>query len=197
MMTGGEDGNMSFWDGKNRKLIETMNIQSIMDTNKDFVTYDTTCSSRSFSNSSASWNSGSHLWVSSMDTNGNFLSVCGGAESANNIIASRSGPSSSGFMTLWHLPTRTFTSGGVTRESLNTVACNSSLDCFVSGGNEGRISFWEAATMTRSGRSWSTPPTTYTIAVDPEFNLMVVGGSGGTLDCFADRVKISQLQFIF
>eukprot|EP00579_Thalassiosira_antarctica_P017437 CAMPEP_0201948712 /NCGR_PEP_ID=MMETSP0903-20130614/55605_1 /ASSEMBLY_ACC=CAM_ASM_000552 /TAXON_ID=420261 /ORGANISM="Thalassiosira antarctica, Strain CCMP982" /LENGTH=450 /DNA_ID=CAMNT_0048491905 /DNA_START=80 /DNA_END=1428 /DNA_ORIENTATION=+ len=125
VITGGEDGNMGFWDGKERKLIEMMNVQSTMDKNKDSVTSNnhTTPTNRSFmSNSSTTWNNGSNLWVSSMETNGNWLAVCGGAENSNNTITSRSsGPSSSGFMTLWHLPTRTFTSGCVTRESLNTV----------------------------------------------------------------------------
>ncbi|KAL7527346.1 hypothetical protein ACHAXR_001908, partial [Thalassiosira sp. AJA248-18] len=197
VITGGEDGNMGFWDGRDRKLVEMMNIQTIMDKKKDLVISNTTSNNRSFmSNSSTTWNNGSNLWVSSMDMCGDWLAVCGGAESTNNSITSRSGPNSSGFATLWHLPTRTFTSGCVTRESLNTVVYNSSLDCFVSGGNEARISFWESTTMARSGRSWSSPPATYTMSVDPESNTMVVGGSGCTLDCFTDRVKVSQLQFI-
>jgi len=197
VITGGEDGNVGFWDGKSRKLIEMINVQSAMDKHKDSVTSDTTTThnNRSFlSNASTPSN---NLWVSSMDTAGNWLAVCGGAEHTNNtMITSRSSgqPSSSGFMTLWHLPTRTFTSGCVTRESLNTVVYNSSLDSFVSGGNEGRVSFWETAAMTRSGRSWSTPPATYTMSVDPESSWMVVGGTGGTLDCFVDRVKVSRLQ---
>jgi len=196
VITGGEDGNMGFWDGKNRKLIEMINIQTSMDKNKDLVTCNTTSNNRSFmSSSSTPWNNGSNLWVSSVDTRGNWLAVCGGAENTNNIsLTSRSSPSTSGFATLWHLPSRTFTSGCVTRESLNTVVYSDSLNCFVSGGNEGRISFWDSTTMVHSGRSWSSPPATYTVSADPESNTMVVGGSGGILDCFADRVKVSQLQ---
>lgn len=196
VITGGEDGNVGFWDGKDRKLIQMMNIQSTMDKNKDLLKPTTTPNSRSFiSNASTPWNNGSSLWVSSMDTCGNWLAVCGGAETTNNTLTSRSGPNSSGFMALWHLPTRTFTSGCVTRESMNAVVYNSSLDCFVSGGNEGRLSFWDSTTMTRSGRSWCSPPATYTTAVDSGSDMMIVGGSGGTLDCFADRVKVKQLHF--
>jgi len=193
VMTGGEDGNLGFWDGKERKLIEMMNIQSTMNKNKHLVTSDTTTSSNRGFSSSTNWNNNAsnsnNIWVSSVATNGNWLAVCGGSE--NN--SGRSGPNSSGFMTLWHLPTRTFTSGRVTRESINTVVHNNSLDSFVTGGNEGRVSFWESTSAERSSRSWCTPPATYSLSVDPDSNSMVVGGTGGILDCFVDRVKTSQL----
>ena len=206
-VTGGEDGNIGFWDGKTRKLVEMMNIQATMDKNKDLVTSNIN-SSRGFlnnnSSSTPSWNNNGlniSSWVSSMDISNNWLAVCGGSEISNNnsIITSRSSAggftNTSGFMTLWHLPTRTFTSGCATRESLNTVAYHDSLDCLVSGGNEGRISFWGSITTLGQarGRAWSTPPATYTISVDSESNCMIVGGSGGVLDCFMDRVKVSQL----
>ena len=188
VMTGGEDGKLGFWDGKERKLIEMMNIQSAMNKNKHLVTSDTTTNNRVFS--STNWNnSTSNTWVSSMATNGNWLAVCGGSE--NN--SSRSGPNSSGFMTLWHLPTRTFTSGRVTRENINAVVHNQSLDSFVTGGNEGRVSFWESTSVERSSRSWCSPPATYSLSIDPDSNNMIVGGIGGILDCFVDRVKTSQL----
>ncbi|KAL7530262.1 hypothetical protein ACHAWF_003306 [Thalassiosira exigua] len=189
VVTGGEDGNMGFWDGKTGKMIEMVNVQSVMDKNKNLLTSNASASNtnRGFmSNSSSSW-------VSSMDANGDWLAVCGGVESANNSITARSGPNSSGFLALWHLPSRKFTSGSVTRESLNAVVYNPSLDSFVTGGNEGRISFWEPTTLVRSGRSWCTPPSTYTISVGPS---MLVGGVGGTLDCFVDRVKVSQMSII-
>lgn len=195
VLTGGEDGCIGFWDGKCRKLIEMVSVQSTMEKNKSLVTSDAAPSNTGFLGSNSSLKAGSSLYVSSMDTSGNWLAACGGSEStSNNILSSRSSSTSAGFMTLWHLPSRSFTSGRVTRESLNTVASNQSLDCFVSGGNEGRISFWESASLTRAGRSWCTPPATYTMSVDPESNWMVLGGSGGKLDCFVDRVKVAQLQ---
>lgn len=198
VVTGGEDGNMGLWNGKDRKLIEMMNMQTTMDKNKSLITSNdaTTSSYRGFLNSTSSshWNSGSNLWVSSMDTNGDWLAVCGGSETGtSNSLTSKPCPSS-GFVTLWHLPTRTFTSGCITRESVNAVAYNQFSNCFVTGGNECRISWWETARAARAGRSWSTPPATYTISVEPESNLMIVGGSGGVLDRFVDRVKVSQLQ---
>ena len=210
VITGGEDGNMGFWDGRDQTLIEMVNMQSVMDKKKDFVTTTTASSNTTVSNSNRGfmssttssatpWNGSSNLWVSSMDTCGDWLAVCGGCENTagiNNMsLTSRSsGPGTSGYTTLWHLPTRTFTSGCATRESVNAVIYNPTLDNFVSGGNEGRVSYWESTSLNRSGRSWSTPPAAYTMAVDSESNIMVVGGSGGILDCFVDRVKISQLQ---
>jgi hypothetical protein len=207
-VTGGEDGNIGFWDGKTRRLVEMMNIQATMDKNKDLVTSNVNYS-RGFLNSNSSstpsWNyNGLNVssWVSSMDISNNWLAVCGGSETFNNtsIITSRSSAggftNTSGFLTLWHLPTRTFTSGCATRESLNTIAYHDSLDCLVSGGNEGRISFWGSITTLGQarGRAWSTTPAAYTISVDSESNSMFVGGSGGILDCFVDRVKVSQLR---
>ena len=212
VLTGGEDGNLGWWDGKDRKLIEMMDMQSIMDKSKELITCDNAATApsttRGFMGTSTTlWNNSSNLWVSSMEANGNWLAVCGGAETnsttssgSSMMMASRStNPSnnSGGFMSLFHLPTRTLTSGCITRENLNTVAYNTSLDCFVTGGNEGRVSFWEStSSMARSGRAWCTPPATYTIAIDDTEpnNGMIVGGSGGTLDCFVDRVKVSQLQ---
>ncbi|KAL3809203.1 hypothetical protein ACHAXA_005410 [Cyclostephanos tholiformis] len=172
-VTGGEDGNIGFWDGKTRGLVEMMNVQATMDKNKDLVTSNI-YNGRGFLNSNSSptpsWNNiGSNIsWVSSMDISDNWLAVCGGSETLNNnsIITSRTSaggfPGSSGFLTLWHLPTRTFASGCITRESLNAVAYNDSLGCFVTGGNECRISFWDSiATLGQSrGRSWRIYPTT-------------------------------------
>jgi hypothetical protein len=190
VITGGEDGRMGWWDGKCRKLIEMVNMQKVIDSNKDMFS----SSNNLAPNSRTSWNIGANsLWVSSMDTNSNWLAVCGGSESSNNNLSFKAstGFNSSGFVSLWHLPTRTCTSGCMTRENVNTVVYNQSLDCFVTGGNEGRISFWEPATMVRSSRSWSTPPATYLISVDS--STMVVGGAEGKLDVFIDRTKVSQL----
>jgi hypothetical protein len=206
-VTGGEDGNIGFWDSRTRRLVEMMNIQATMDKNKDLVTSYMN-NSRGFLNSNSSptpsWNNnGSHTgWVSSMDTSDNWLAVCGGLEASNNnsIITSRSSAggftSSSGFVTLWHLPTRTFISGCITRESMNTVVYNDCLECLVTGGNEGRISFWGSITALGQsrGRAWSTPSATYTISVDSESNSMIVGGSGAVLDRFMDRVRVAQLK---
>ncbi len=195
VFTGGEDGRVGWWDGKCRKLIEMVNMKKVIDKNRDVFS----ANSNSAPISRTSWNVGtSSLWVSSMSTSSsNWLAVCGGSDCSNNNITSRasSGLISSGFMTLWHVPTRTCVAGCNTRENVNSVEYNQYLDCFVTGGNEGRISFWEPTTMVRSSSSWSTPPATYSISADS--NLMIVGGVGRKLDIFVDRIKTAALQFCY
>lgn len=177
-----------FWNGKQRKLIQMYDIQNTMDTNKQLVTGQS--SNRGFLNNSSVWNNGTDLWISSVETNGHWLSVGGGAEQGHNGITARSS-STSGFMTLWHLPSRSFTSGCVTRETINAVTYNPSLNQFVTGGNEGRISYWESCWTKRIGRAWCSSPATYCLNVS-EKGMMVAGGCGGVLDYFVDHVRASR-----
>lgn len=187
VLTAGEDGGITFWDGKERKLIETINVQNTMNKNKQSVTWQ--IQNKGFG-STQQWSNGSNLWVSSMDRKGDWLAVVGGSESGNNMSL-RSGPSAGGFMATFHLPTRTFNSGCVTRESYNAIAYNLNLDSFVSGGNDGRLTFWDSATGECTGRSRCTPSLIYTLSCSATPSMMVVGGTGGSLDCFIDRVKAS------
>ena len=182
VLTAGEDGAIAFWDGKERKLIERVNVQDTMNKNKQSVTWQI--------QNKGQWSNVSNLWVSSMDRKGDWLAAVGGSESGNNMSL-RSGPSTSGFMATWHLPTRTFNSGCVTRESYNAIVYNQNLDSFVSGGNDGRLTFWDSATGECTGRSGCTTSMIYALCCTP--SLMVAGGTGGSLDCFIDRVKASNL----
>ena len=182
VLTAGEDGAIAFWDGKERKLIERVNVQDTMNKNKQSVTWQI--------QNKGQWSNGSNLWVSSMDRKGDWLAAVGGSESGNNMSL-RSGPSTSGFTATWHLPTRTFNSGCVTRESYNAITYNQNLDSFVSGGNDGRLTFWDSATGECTGRSGCTTSMIYALCCTP--SLMVAGGTGGSLDCFIDRVKASNL----
>eukprot|EP00986_Skeletonema_menzelii_P018696 scaffold26679_cov171-Skeletonema_menzelii.AAC.12 len=182
VLTAGEDGAITFWDGKERKIIETMNIQNTMNKNKQLVTWQT--------QNKGQWSNGSNLWVSSMDRKGDWLAAVGGSESGNNMSL-RSGPNTAGFMATWHLPTRTFNSGCVTRESYNAIAYNQNLDSFVSGGNDGRLTFLDSATGECTGRSGCTSSMIYTLCCNAAPSMMVAGGTGGSLDCFIDRVKAS------
>jgi WD40 repeat protein len=182
-----------FWNGQ-RKLIQLYDIQSTMDKNKQLVTGQST--NRGFLNNSSIWSSGCNLWVSSIEPNGNWLAVGGGAEYGHNGITARSSstPATSGFLTTWHFPTRSFSSGCVTRESINAIAYNPSLDMLVTGANEGRISYWESTSAKRVGRAWCSSSATYALSVSSESGKMVAGGCGGVVDCFVDRVRISQLR---
>lgn len=184
VLTAGEDGAIAFWDGKQRKLIEMMNVQNTLNKNKHSVTWQ--IQNKGFG-STQQWN-GSNLWVSSMERKGDWLAAVGGSESGNNMSL-RSGPSTAGFMATWHLPTRTFNSGCVTRESYNAIAYNQHLDSFVSGGNDGRVTFWDSATGACTGRSGCTPSMIYALSCNAASSTMVVGGTGGSLDCFIERVN--------
>ena len=165
-----------------------------MDKNRQLVTGQT--SNRGFLNNSSVWNNGSNLWISSIEHSGNWLAVAGGAEHGHNGITARSSsaPATSGFMTMWHLPTRSFSSGCVTRESINAIVYNPSLDLFVTGANEGRISYWESTSAKRVGWAWCSSSATYALSFSSEAGRLVAGGSGGVVDCFVDRVRISQLR---
>lgn len=221
VITGGEDGKMvrrkvalcikkhiasslirllslylqGFWSGKERKLIQIYDIRNTMDENTQLVAGQK--SNRGFLNNSSVWNNGSNLWISSIELNSNWLAVAGGAEQGqHNGITARSSSthSISGFMTMWHLPTRSFSSGCLTRESIHSMVYNPSLDLFVTGGNEGRISYWECTSAKRVGRAWCSSSATYALTVLPENGRMFAGGSGGVVDCFVDRVRIAELR---
>jgi len=187
VLTAGEDGAITFWNGKERKLIETINVQDTMNKNKESVSWQ--IQNKGFG-STHQWSNGSNLWVSCMDRKGDWLAAVGGSESGNNMSL-RSGPNTAGFMATWHLPTRTFNSGCVTRESYNAIAYNQNLDSFVSGGNDGQLTFWDSATGECTGRSGCTPSLIYTLSCSTAPSMMVAGGTGGSLDCFIDRVKAS------
>jgi WD40 repeat protein len=184
VLTCGEDGFIGFWDGKERKLIEMIDVQNTMNKNKGSVTWQV--QNKGFGFSTQQWSNGSNLWVSSMERNGDWLAAAGGSESGNNMTL-RSGPNSPGFFAIWHLPTRTLNSGFVTPETYNAITYNQTLDCFVSGGNDGRVTFWDSTTGVCTGRSWCTPSITY--AMSCITSNMLVGGTGGSLDYFIDRVK--------
>ncbi len=188
IITGGEDGNIAFWDGKERKLIEMINVQSTMNKHKRLVTWQV--QNKGFGSSTQQWSNGSNLWVSSLERKGDWLAAVGGSESGNNMGRS----STAGFMATFHLPTRTFTSGCATRESYNAVTYNESLDHFVSGGNDGRVTFWDSTSGACTGRSWCTNSITYAMACDSSGMMLVGGAGGGSLDCFIDRVKGSTLH---
>lgn len=187
VVTAGEDGAIAFWDGKERKLIEMMNVQNSLNKNKHSVKWQV--QNKGFG-STQQWSNGSNLWVSSMERKGDWLAAVGGSESGSNLLL-RSGPSTAGFMATWHLPTRTFNSGCVTRESYNAIAYNQHLDSFVSGGNDGRVTFWDSVTGACTGRSGCTPSMIYALSCNAASSMMVVGGTGGSLDCFIDRVNAS------
>ena len=205
ILTGGEGGNVGFWDGKERRLVEMVHVQSAMNEKRGLVTSDLPLptSSRSFLSSAvpaSMWGSATRSWVSSADANGNWLAVCGGGESAPggsggglglSSSSRASGPGRCGFASLFHLPTRTFASGRVTRECVSSVVYSEGLGNFVTGGNEARLSFWGGTSFSsRVGRSWTSLPATYALTADGPSGL-VVGGIGNVIDGLAGKSRVS------
>ena len=195
VLTGGEDGTMGFWSGKETKLIQLFDIQDTMNKNKQLV-IGQSVHKGGFLNNSSVWSHGSNLWISSIEQHGNWLAVGGGAEHGHNGITSRSSstPATSGFMTMWHSPTRSFTSGCVTRENIHAIVYNPSLDLFVTGANECRISYWESTSAKRLGRAWCSSSAIYAMSMSVENGMMIAGGCGGVLDCYVDQMRVSQLR---
>ena len=184
VLTAGEDGAIALWDGKERKLIEMIDVQNTMNKNKHSVSWQIQ-QNKGFGSTQPN-----NLWVSSMESKGDWLAAVGGSESGNSL---RSGPNlAAGFMATWHLPTRTFNSGCVTRESYNAITYNQHLDSFVSGGNDGRVTFWDSATGACTGRSGCTSSSVYALSCNAASSMMTVGGTGGSLDCFTERVNASK-----
>ena len=204
IITGGEDGNVGFWDGKERRLVEMVHVQSAMNERRGLVTSDLPLPtpSRSYLSGAAPasmWGNATRSWVSAADANGNWLAVCGGAESApgggggGSGLASSSrssGPGRCGFASLFHLPTRTLASGRVTRECVSTVVYSEGLGNFVTGGNEARLSFWGGTSLSsRVGRSWTCVPAAYSLTADGSSGL-VVGGVGNAIDGLAGKSRV-------
>ena len=186
VLTAGEDGAIAFWDSNEMQLIEKINIQDTLNKNKHSVTRQ---QNNGFGSTQQLGNV-SKSWVSSMDRKGDWLVAVGGSESGNIL---RSGPSSSGFMSIFHLPTRTFNAGCITRESYNAVTYNHHLDSFVSGGNDGQIAFWDSSTGMCTGRAGCSSSLIYALSCNTAQSTMLAGGTGGALNCFIDRIKTSNL----
>lgn len=208
VLTGGEGGDVGFWDGKERRLVGSVHVPSAMNERRGLVTSDLPLpsSSRSFLVGSAAppsiWGNATRSWVSSADANGNWLAVCGGAESTpggtggtggglSSSSSRASGPGRCGFASLFHLPTRTFAGGRVTRECVSAVVYSEGLGNFVTGGNEARLSFWGGTSFSsRVGRSWTSVPAAYALTADGPSGL-VVGGVGNVMDCLAGKSRVS------
>mmetsp|Transcript_18581 Transcript_18581/g.23587 ORF Transcript_18581/g.23587 Transcript_18581/m.23587 type:complete len:431 (-) Transcript_18581:57-1349(-) len=158
VLTGGDDGALGIWNGKEEALIELLHVKSTMDRSDS-----TTIQTDHKDSMTTKWGNNSNLWVSSLDvdTAGNWAYVGGGANqstlgaggsrslslSSNRSSVSSGGSGSSstiakllgssvpsstgGFVSLWNLHTRTLTSSYMTRETIQNICYKdgkSSLD---------------------------------------------------------------------
>eukprot|EP00592_Proboscia_alata_P021865 CAMPEP_0194425394 /NCGR_PEP_ID=MMETSP0176-20130528/24733_1 /TAXON_ID=216777 /ORGANISM="Proboscia alata, Strain PI-D3" /LENGTH=466 /DNA_ID=CAMNT_0039235739 /DNA_START=163 /DNA_END=1566 /DNA_ORIENTATION=- len=186
VLTGGEDGKLGIWDGKNGKLIEKMDVRLTMDANASLITSDT----HNRNNGNVCWGQSSNLWLSNIDVDecGNWAVVCGGAENGSNgTPATAATPSNNGFLTLWNLPTRSMTSGHATRETLQSVRYNTHNGTILTVGNEPYLSYWSYSKANRVGRTRLNVPSGFAIALNDVNGVICVGGSSCFVDCLANE----------
>jgi len=212
VMTGGEDGKVGLWDGKEHKLIDMINCKEgfmkLNETNAGTLSYSDNGSSSSSSSSSSSLfstSNNSSSWVSSIDVDpsaqwaviGGGIEYHGSSSSSSNKSKQISKHHDNGFISLMNLPTRTLSTFSTTRESINDVAFHPTQDRIVSVGNNNIVSFWNQLDVSggRVGRSWSTSPSSYSIAIDPKSDMMAISGIGSYVDCFSNvGTKLSSLS---
>jgi len=177
VLTGGEDGQVGIWDGKELKLIQMIDFNTVM---KGTIGEQTS------------------FWVSSMDVQetGNWAAVGGGID-----YLSYSGKCNNsnefGFMASLNLPTRTVGATKRTREVVNNIAYHSRNGYMVSVGNESVVSYWNQSDITRGreGRTLLTSSSAYSISIHPNGELMAVAGVGQTVDCLSDKATRFSLKY--
>ncbi len=200
VMTGDDNGEIGFWNGREQKLIESIHCKSSLmncNANQNSLISDNNSTSSHLRNASC--------WVSNIDVDdsGRWSVVGGGFDhyySNHNTSSSSSSSSSTsssgsgsktldnGFLALLNVQTRTLSSCSTTREIVNDVAFHSCLDKIVSVGNNGIVSFWNQADLTkgRNDNAWVTSPSAYSIAIQRrKGGIMTVGGVGSVLDCYS------------
>lgn len=197
VLTAGEDGKLGVWDGKERRLVELVDVRSSLEACPPGSTsYDGGYGGVSPSKLG--------LWVSSLDvsSSSSWVAVGGGVKSAgvSSITGKRSGSTGragvGGYVSLFSLPSRTPTSAYLTREAVYDLTYHPGLDdgSLLSVGNEAVLSQWNGADLSggRTGRSWTGCTAGFGVVVDPYIEedvdsaaRVAVAGVGGSVDIFS------------
>jgi len=209
VLTGGEDGKLGVWDGKERRLVELVDIRSSLGAcPPNSVSYDGggAAPSKMLGNGGIGG-----LWVSSVDVSpsSSWVAVGGGIKSVGGVsslsssssgkrygTSGKSGVSSSssvgGYVSLFSLPSRTPTSAYLTRETVNDIAYHTGLadGSLLTVGNESVLSRWNGADLSggRVGRTWMGCTAGFGLAVDP---FLEAEGNSGNLSMETARVAIA------
>ena len=172
VLTGGANGIVGMWSGKDQKLIESIDCNASMNNN----------SSNNNSNTTNKKNQGSG-WVSSIDVDsaGNWAAIGGGTSDKKASTSSESG-----FVQLLNMQCRSITTCKETRETIHDIAYHSSG--IASVGNDGAVSFWNSVDVSGgpTGRTWLSSPASYSIAIHPDNNMMAIGNVSSQVDCFSE-----------
>lgn len=181
VLLGGEDGVLGIWDGHHDKLIENMDLQSILHKDAHVVEKDSSVSS---SITSLLDPSKSSIWISRIHSpSDNWWTVCGGILHSETTSAAHHG-AAGGHILSFHAPTRSLVAGCLTRETLQ-YSCSNTPGTLVTAANEGVVSHWTPSSLQRRGRVWCSPPSCFAAAIGGGTdNVLAVGGVGNQVDIF-------------
>ncbi len=169
VLTGGEQGALSMWSGKDMKLIDT---------------FDSLLLSSSSSSHTNKHPNRPKCWISSIAVDGtcNWSTIGGGRITKN---------ASGGFLQLLNLHNRSIMSSTYkeTVETLHDIAYHPSG--VLSVGNDGAVSSWPSLALSqgRIGYSQGSSPSSYSIAVHPENGMVATGNVCASVDCFTDYLS--------
>ena len=189
VLTGGNVGEIEVWDARQLSLIESIDISSCFRKGaSDKVISD---------NGNLLRNNMSCFSISSLDvaSSGDWVAIGGSARENNRYQG--------GFVSIFHLPSRTLANACMTSESIHDIKYVNSFQSIVTAGNEGVISFWSNSDLLtgRSSRAWISTPNAHCVAVDNDAlglsndYLVAVGGTGTMVDCFSHGNKAHTLYF--
>lgn len=188
LLAGGEGGKLRLWNVNSDKLMDQIDLAAA--TISDLSSGASPTLNRN--NSKRSKNTPSR-WISSICAyDHNWVSVGGGSSGGGGGGSSRGGSSTyGGFLATYHAPTRSLVSLVETRETpqqltiLPPSAESVSEHNLVSVANEGVVSHFNALTLERNRRVWSTPPSSYAVAVSDDGKYTAVAGVGQYVDLFS------------
>lgn len=165
VLTGGEDGVLGVWDNQHDKLIDNVDLKSSLANDSSLLHRE---------QGSPPWHTkATTLWISHIQSSSaNWWTVCGGVR--------RGG--TGGHVSLWHAPTRSLVTGGLTRETPQFM-CITPLS-LITVANEGVVSHWSPSTLQRTNRVWCSPPSAFAAAIRPDDSCLAVGGVGDLVDIF-------------
>ena len=186
LVTGGEGGKLHLWNVNSDKLMDQIDLAGASASNASSSSNPTLTRN----NSKRSKNTPSR-WISSICAyDHNWVSVGGGSSGGGG--SSRGGGSTTGgFLATYHTPTRSLISFVETRETPQQLAIlppsaeSVSEHNLVSVANEGVVSNFNALTLERNRRVWSTPPSSYAVAVSDDGKYTAVAGVGCYVDLFS------------
>ena len=211
VLSGGEDGQVGIWDGKQEALVEMISDPSTMKQSQGMTQYKSPTSGGSSLVLSSQVSS---RWVSSIDVDdqGHWAVFGGGIEqyeTSARLSSPRGGSSldatstsstgnSGGFVSMLNLQARMMSSCYLTRENVHNVAYHDKEGTILSVGNEGVVSSWKRnLSAGRIGRSWLSSPSYYSIAVSPNAKTVALGGVDSSLDCITSGLTAKSFSLKF